>query len=84
MPPLIGREGSLIVIVHRYIDIFNDTGTLHALSEHAVTNQRCQLWGGALASDVLLRVPGAGHGGCRRLGKAVQVDIQVVIRLTLG
>ena len=36
---VIGREGSLIGIVHRYNDIFNDTGTLHALSEHAVTNQ---------------------------------------------
>ena len=35
---LIGREGSLNDIVHWYIDIFNDTGTLHALSEHAVVN----------------------------------------------
>ena len=31
---LIGREGSLIIIVHWYIDLFNDIGTLHALSEH--------------------------------------------------
>ena len=43
---LIGREGSLIVTVHWYIDIFNDTGTLHARSEHAVTNNQSQVWWG--------------------------------------
>ena len=37
------REGSLIATVHRNIDIFNDTGgTLHALSEHAVSNNESQ------------------------------------------
>ena len=41
---LIGREGSLIVIVQRCIDIYNDTGTLHVLSEHAVTNQSQWWW----------------------------------------
>ena len=31
---LIGREGSLIIIVHGYIDIFNDTGVhyMHLVS----------------------------------------------------
>ena len=42
---LIGREGSLHVIVHWCIDIFNDAGALHALSEHAVTNQSQEWWG---------------------------------------
>ena len=42
---LIGREGSLNAIVHRYMYTFNDTGTLHARSEHAMTNHQSQLWG---------------------------------------
>ena len=42
---LIGREVSFVVIVHWYIDVFNDTGTLHGLSEHDVTNYQSQLWG---------------------------------------
>ena len=36
---LIGREGSLNVLVHWYIDIFHDDGALHVFSERAVTNQ---------------------------------------------
>ena len=36
---LIGRDMSLIVIVHGRHLLFTDTGTLRALSQHTVTNQ---------------------------------------------